>query len=342
MSTVITQVLQGLIAVTLDITLWSARKKLRPEDLAGVVLPPDKLATLGSKRVYDPDSLCIFATLKRQAERACSDMGVRFLGGYAVPESKLDQLFIDLESIQDKYEQAKKSFLSNYDSKLDEWLDDAGEWREIVAKAVEPASAIAGKLTCGFTAYKVGMPEDVKAAASVEKQIGGLADQLIKEVSKVALDAYEESYKGRNEVTRKALRPLTAIQAKLNGLAFIAPEKISGIMENVEAALAAVPKTGPIQGAVLQGLKGTLMEIADIDGYNEAAEKVEAEALAEQVMEVQPEVKPIPQAKAKKPRLPRKPAPEVMPESEPDTAMIPEIQVIPEIMETPQPENWFW
>lgn len=337
MNAIINQVLQGLIVIALDITLWSGRKKLRPEDLGGVALPPDKLASLGSKRIYDPDSLCIFATLKRQAERACSEVGVRFLGGYAVPETKLDDLYVELERIQTAFEKAKTHFLSSYDSKLADWLEEAGEWREIVARAVEPGSAIVSKLACGFTAYKVGMPEDIKAVATIEKQIGGLADQLIREVSKAALDAYEDSFKGRTEVTRKALRPLKAIQDKLTGLAFVAPEKISGITTNVEAALNAVPKTGPIEGAVLMGLVGALTELADIDGFVAAAEKAEAEAPVLPAAEAKKKQAP----KARTPKAPR-PEPDAVPEEKPESEIpvMPEIEMVPEQIE--QPEAWFW
>ena len=339
MNAIINQVLQGLIVIALDIPLWSARKKLRPEDLGGVNLPPDKLASLGSKRIYDPDSLNIFATLKRQAERACSEIGVRFLGGYAVPETKLDDLYAELERIQTAFGKAKTQFLSSYDSKLADWLEEAGEWREIVARAVEPGSAIGSKLACGFTAYKVGMPEDVKAMATVEKQVGGLADQLIREVSKAALDAYEDSFKGRTEVTRKALRPLKAIEDTLTGLAFVAPERISGITTNVEAALNAVPKTGPIEGAVLMGLVGALTELADIDGFVAAAEKAEAKALVLPAVEAHAKKKQA--SKARTPKAPQ-PKPDAVPEEEPEAEIpvMPEIEMIPEHME--QPEAWFW
>ena len=88
-NTTISKVLQGLVLVHLSFSVWSGKKKLRPEDLKGANLPPDKLASLGSKRIFDPDALKVFATLKRQAERACEEVGVRFLGGYAIPEEKL-------------------------------------------------------------------------------------------------------------------------------------------------------------------------------------------------------------------------------------------------------------
>mgnify|MGYP003371351978 CR=1 FL=1 len=50
------KVLDCLLALNLQVSIWSARKKLTPEDFSGVSaldLPPDDLASLGSKRVCD-------------------------------------------------------------------------------------------------------------------------------------------------------------------------------------------------------------------------------------------------------------------------------------------------
>ena len=43
-------VLDHLLVVNLDIHIWTARKKLVPLDLGGAELPPEDLASLGSKR----------------------------------------------------------------------------------------------------------------------------------------------------------------------------------------------------------------------------------------------------------------------------------------------------
>ena len=58
------KVLNNLLALNLNVNLWSARKKMVLEDFGGAELPPEDLASLGSKRIADPNSLKIFATLK--------------------------------------------------------------------------------------------------------------------------------------------------------------------------------------------------------------------------------------------------------------------------------------
>lgn len=288
----ISKVLQGLVLIHLNFSVWSGKKKLKPEDLKGANLPPDKLASLGSKRIFAPDALKVFATLKRQAERACEEVGVRFLGGYAIPEEKLTPLMEKMAQIEESFAKAKTDFLSAYDDNLKDWLAEAGEWSVIVARAVEPASSVAKRLACGFTAFKVEAPgEEASAAEPLERQVGGLADQLIQEIGALAKSTWEESYRGRTSVTRKALRPLKAILDKLSSLSFVGPFKICGLVANVNAALATVPKSGPVTGATLMGLVGVLCELSDIAGFITTEER---EEMLQPLLE--PEVEPAPES----------------------------------------------
>jgi len=341
MKTVINQILENLILISLDCNLWSGEKKLRPEDLGGVILPPDKLASLGSKRIFDPASLRIFKTLKRRAERTLIDVGVRFLGGYAIPDVKLQEVFDALAEIENEFLQAKTDFLSEYDSKLNSWLIEAGEWQDIVRRAIEPASSVADKIDFGFTAIRVGSPEASSAAVqqTLEKKVGGLSAQLMREIAQSAKETLEETYNGRTEVTRKALSPLNAIREKLEGLMFINPAEIGGLVNNVKAAIAAVPKSGPITGAVLMGLVGALNQMAGINGFVAAAQKVQEE---DPFADAQPA--DVPAAPAKKTKKKEKPT--VAPKQVPAAAAVEEETEVEEIQVIPEPEQapdaWFW
>ena len=317
--TTINKVLQDLVLITLDFSVWSGKKKLRPEDLKGANLPPDKLASLGSKRIFAPDALKVFATLKRQAERACEEVGVRFLGGYALPEEKLAPLMEKMAQIEQNFATAKTGFLSAYDDNLKEWLAEAGEWSEIVARAVEPSSHVAARLACGYTVFKVTAPGETAAATEpLARQVNGLAEQLIHEIGALAKATWEESYRGRTSVTRKALRPLKAILDKLSSLSFIGPDKISGLITNVNAALATVPRSGPLTGATLMGLIGVLCELSDIAGFITTEEREEMlQALPE------PEVEPA------QPLLPLDPSPTATIRPQPT----PQVEA---------PAVWFW
>ena len=92
-------VLKQLTAIRLDVNIWSARKKLTPTDFVTPDLPPEHLASLGSKKVCNPEDLRVFATLKARAIALLDRHGVRFLGGWVIPESATRMVIESLETI---------------------------------------------------------------------------------------------------------------------------------------------------------------------------------------------------------------------------------------------------
>ena len=107
MTTTIT-VLDHLVVVNLDIHIWTARKKLVPLDLGGAELPSEDLASLG--------------TLKARAVNLLERNGIRFLSGWAVPETRMDAIGIELAAIRDEFNAAKESFLQRYEQSVQDWI----------------------------------------------------------------------------------------------------------------------------------------------------------------------------------------------------------------------------
>ena len=109
------QTLDKLLICHIDCSIWSGRKKLRPEDFRlanGSQLPPKDVASLGSKKICDPEALANFERLKKEAQRLCEQVGVRFLGGYAVPEDRIDQIVPELDVMVNKFcRRSKRHFL---------------------------------------------------------------------------------------------------------------------------------------------------------------------------------------------------------------------------------------
>ena len=55
------RILHKLLAIKLTVSLWSARRKMSAEDMGEVSLPPEDRASLGSKRIADPESIKTYA-----------------------------------------------------------------------------------------------------------------------------------------------------------------------------------------------------------------------------------------------------------------------------------------
>ena len=264
------QILQNIVCFYLDIHLWTGRKRLQPEDLkvqAGDI-PPEKLASLGSKKICDPSELASFAALKKRAERACESVGIRFLGGYAIPIDKVDALVVELNLIKDEFENKKKSFLSRYDITLKTWIADNIEWSSILRNAVEPVDTVRRQLRFAHQSFSIGTASDDSNAVvneGLENKVLSLGDRLLYEISRDAEKAWASSYRGKDRVTQKALRPIRSLLEKLEGLAFL-DQRARVMADRCLDGLASLPKHGPIEGKDFNSLVGLVLQMADPEG----------------------------------------------------------------------------
>lgn len=314
-------ILDNIVILVLSVSLWTGRKQLREEDLKladGSELPPQKLASLGSKRVMDPAALAPFATFKRRAERTVLSVGTRFLSGYAVPVEKLDGLMAELDVIKGEYNAARVEFLSEYDQAVQDWKAQNPGWEEVIARAVESLEYVRGQLAFRVQTFNINPVEGHETG--LETEINGLADQLRHEVRQQARLTWEGSFRGKLEVGQKTVRPIRAMLEKIEGLVFLEPG-LNELVTGIRSTLTSLPKTGPIKGGDFAALCGVIHLLGNIPEAREIAENlpVEEEPVEEPIDESVEELEAI---------------------EEPN-----EIEVIPDLSYLPQfeeaPAEWF-
>ena len=273
------QVLDSLLALNLDISLWSARKKLQAEDFGGATLPPEDLASLGSKKIADPESLRIFSTLKSRAFNFLDRHGMRFMGGWAIPEAKADAVVRELMNIRDAFFQAKKDFLADYDRAIQAWVEKHDSWGDIIRNSTVSSAYVDARIDFRWQLYKVApimqhADSTVVLEAGLAEEVTNLGNTLFAEVAKEAADIWKRVYDGKTEVTHKALSPLRTLHSKLVGLAFIEP-CILPVSDLIKAALDRMPtKKGNISGADLLLLRGLVSTLCDPDTLYEHARRI--------------------------------------------------------------------
>lgn len=273
------QVLDSLLALNLDISLWSARKKLQAEDFGGATLPPEDLASLGSKKIADPESLRVFSTLKSRAFSLLDRHGVRFMGGWAIPEAKADIIVHELMNIRDAFFEAKKNFLADYDRDIQAWIAKHDAWGDIIRNSTVSSAYVDARIDFRWQLYKVApimqhADNAVVLESGLAEEVGNLGNTLFAEISKEASDIWKRVYAGKTEVTHKALSPLRTLHSKLVGLAFVEP-CILPVSDLIKAALDRMPtKKGNIGGADLLLLRGLVSTLCDPDTLYEHARRI--------------------------------------------------------------------
>ncbi len=257
-------VLKSILAVNLDVNIWSARRKLQPGDFVHSELPPEKLASLGSKRICNPSDLKVFSTLKARAVNVLDKSGVRFLGGWAIPEAKAAEIVNGLDLIAEEFKHAKDKFMKNYDQTVQNWIKDNPGWEKIIASSVVNADYVASRIAFNWQVFKVVNPTGRKKAlleTGLQSEVSNLGGTLFDEVARTAQEAFKRSFTGKSMITRKALSPLKGIQQKLADLSFIEP-KVAPVVSLIENAIARIPGHGAIQGPDLLMLQGLLTMIS--------------------------------------------------------------------------------
>lgn len=267
------QVLEKIACVHLDVRGFSGRKAMKAEDLKGISadqIPPDELASLGSKRYCDPKKVAVFASLRRRMQRTLETIGVRFLGGYAIPEERVNEAVTALDAITAEYTAARDEFLVEFDQASREWAREFPEWEPVILRAIPPVETIAGRLRCSYQVFRINPidreseADETTANRGLEQATKGILGQLYHEAAVAASDLWEKSLRGRNQVTQRIRRPLDTLIDKLDGLSFIDPA-VRQLATRIEDCVKQLPDDGPITGIPLSALTGMVLILSDED-----------------------------------------------------------------------------
>ncbi len=283
----VTRILNQMSVITVDCTIWSGARRLKPEDLVlgqGGQLPSDDVISLGSKKLCNREVLKPFNRLREQAGRLCARDGVRFLGGYAVPDSCVDELAQELDQLQSDFDHEKQMFLAQYDQHIQEWVQAHSDFAEAIRKAVPDAGYVGQRLDFGYTVYKVtASPKPDK----LNQQVNRLGSTLREEISREAQTLFEQTFKDKTKVTRKALRPIIRLRDKLNGLAFVDPD-IAPLVQRLDEGLAQLPDRGSLEGEALTQLMERVLLLCSVEQMQQCAQALNAnKSVSTEAVEIQ-------------------------------------------------------
>lgn len=262
-------ILERVVLVKVEANIYGARKKLKKEDLVladGSKLPPEDLASLGSKRLLDPEQLTVFNRLKKEAERICLRVGTRFLGGFAIPTEAAAGITTELERIARDFAVAKTGFLAGYDAAVTDWVVRHPEFASIIEQAVDSVEFVSTRLSFDYWIVTIGLPEALppEDVVRLETKIGSMSEQMFYEISVAAHQFIEQSLLGKDQVTRNVLRPIRRMRDKLDGLGFL-DYRVAPVVDTIDDLLARIPDKGAIAGSILQEILATALLLADPD-----------------------------------------------------------------------------
>ena len=274
--------LDKLYVLNLDTTIWSACRKLTASDFDSEnQLPPSALASLGFKKICDPAHMAVFSRLKARAVSLLDRHAVRFLGGWAVPSTKVDSILDGLKAIKDEFYTEKTLFLQNYDRLIAEWISKYEVWREFLASSTVSADYVAQRLTFAWQLFRVKSSE---VDSTLDESLSDLGNKLFSEIAKDAADIWTRVYEGKTEVTHKALSPLLTLRDKLKGLSFVSPHAMP-VIRIMDTVMEGVPDKGKyIAGQSLLNLQGLVCLLKDKQALLKQAEAMQNTSNAQRTL----------------------------------------------------------
>lgn len=289
-------VLNQILLVDLSgIHLWTARRKLKPEMFEGKT-PPSDLASLGSMRVIDPEKLKPFEKIKRKAIKVLEDHGVKFLGGYAIPQDKIQNVKDELEVLKNQFYDLKINFMPNYDRWVKEWIDkdwERQEWRDAIERSVTPKAHVDAGIQFGYAACRIAPDGDKHLSETLGSQVRGLSDQLFAETAETAERLLDTGLAARGHVTQTTLNTIRKMSTKLKGLMFLSTD-VKALAGYIDDLIASLPKSGVVNGSQYNQVVTLISSLSDehsiqrlIKNLNQANDEDRAFAPAESDVEVE-------------------------------------------------------
>lgn len=244
-------ILRNVIVFSLgETSLWTGRAKMKPEDLGleEGQLPPEAVASLGSKRLISIDSLKPLTNVRYKMRRACMEVGTKFLGGYAVGAEEAEGLLKRLEGLVAEGEKRKASFLNNFDTKVKAWQAANPEWAHIMSAGTPERESIAKRINFGFHSVVVSAPDNAALARNLIGAVEMMGGNLIEEIVAEARQFVERSLiSGRDQGSQKTVTPMRRLARKMQALKFIDPA-LGKMADVINAVLATLPSKGRVDG----------------------------------------------------------------------------------------------
>lgn len=251
------QILDQMVLVALDVRIWSGRAKLRAEDIRlgqGGELPPREAASLGSKKVFDPQYLRPFERVKKKGERLLYEHGPALMGSWAVPADKLDGLATKLDQLKAEFAGYASDCLTHYEQRFEDWVgqfDHDPAFQKQLRKAKVPVEQLPGRFHFRYAVVRI-RPAD--QPGDLQEQVEGLGDELLADVASEAADLYQRAFAGfggdDRDYNQRTLRPLKRIREKVNGLLFLDPAA-RPLVQAIDEVLGRLPVRGKLSPSQL-------------------------------------------------------------------------------------------
>jgi hypothetical protein len=250
-----------IIVVAPEFCAYGGAHVLHRDDLgtASEDLPDAKVASLGEKRVINPELLKPFGKLRARAWARAARRGIRILDGYGQNPEWAKTVVQSIQEVCQEAQQHADHIVNNWSALVNDWANQNPKWSDMIRKSAPPREWVRDRFRFSVRAYPLGL--DVLEDMGIEDnallgEMGGLGDRLVAELVDAANALWKE-FLTREKVTSRQISPLVTMQEKAETLGYL-DRRAAQVGTDLGALLKTLPPKGPYEThlpAILQELR---------------------------------------------------------------------------------------
>lgn len=239
--------LDEVVVVQLDIRASDLSGKVeRSTDLPTDNMPPANLVTSGVRHFCSPTLKTPFNTFRKAAERACAEVGIPLLKGWAVPKAHAAQLDKDLRKIAIEFNAKADDLVAYLPTAYREWEDANPGWEALLRRDRPEPRDVRAKYRFRHVLYRMRPAhDDVEDPMNEGLGItrGSLLEAILDDVAARSEEILERTFQGKPQVSGRVLTTIGVLAAKLQSFAMVDP-LVSPVASTIAEVIQQIGPTG--------------------------------------------------------------------------------------------------
>lgn len=230
--------------IQINISTWTGRAKLQLADLnvSASDLPPEDLASLGTKKLTDPKALRPFSKVKTRVTRLMGQYAIKFMGGWLIDPQYIPAVEAELLRLQQEFQDATHTFVSSYEDELDQWCAQHPDWDSIIRSAAPQVLEVERRFRFRWQTFQIQPTADTAGGEALEQDASAVCDEVVRQLAQDIATVLHETFEGRSDsapITAKTWGSLTALTEKCDRVGLFNPEAtyVAGILNTLVSSV---------------------------------------------------------------------------------------------------------
>jgi len=259
--------LDAVVLVQVDIRASDLSGKVeRIRDLPTENMPPANLVSAGVRHFCDPSLKTVFNTIRKAAERACAEVGIPLLKGWAIPKDKAAKLDDTLRKLAVDFNIKADDLVRRLPTAYTEWEEANPGWEDLLRRDRPDPKDVRPRYRFRHVLYRMRPAADdiddpLNEGLGITR--GSLLEAILDDVAGKSGEVLEKHFAGKAQVNGRVMTTIGVLANKLRSFAMVDPLVIP-VASMIGDVLAQIGQTNAMLGvSETSALRGLLSVMTD-------------------------------------------------------------------------------